>query len=161
MKAAVIHQTGGPEVISIEDAPDPTPGPTDVVIKVAACGLCGHDQADRQGLTHVDKPIILGHEISGAVVAAGSKVHAFKEGDRVASKQFTTCGWCEKCRGGRDTVALHPVCHRTIHEQASNVELARLADIEALRDRPEVARFLAWIAGKDPDFHVPTRRKRS
>lgn len=66
-----------------------------------------------------------------------------------------------KCRGGRDTVALHPVCHRTIHEQASNVELARLADIEALRDRPEVARFLAWIAGKDPDFHVPTRRKRS
>lgn len=64
-----------------------------------------------------------------------------------------------KSRGGRDTVALHPICHRTIHAHATNAELARLADIEALRDRPEVAKFLAWIAGKDPDFHVPTRRR--
>ena len=102
MKAAVIYETGGPEVIKVEDVPDPKPGPADVVIKVAACGLCGHDQADRQGLTHVDKPAILGHEISGTVVAVGDKVHTFKDGDRVASKQFTTCGWCEKCRGGRE-----------------------------------------------------------
>lgn len=84
-----------------------------------------------------------------------------------------TCALCErplgrriewhhvipKSRGGRDTVALHPICHSTIHAQATNTELARLADIEALRERPEVAKFLAWIAGKDPDFHVPTKRK--
>jgi acryloyl-coenzyme A reductase len=102
VKAAVMYETGGPEVIRIEETPNPTPGPTDVVIKVAACGVCGHDQADRQGLTHVDTPIILGHEIAGTVVEAGEKVHAFTAGDRVASKQFTTCGWCQNCRGGRE-----------------------------------------------------------
>lgn len=64
-----------------------------------------------------------------------------------------------KSRGGRDTVALHPICHSTIHAHATNAELVRLADIEALRERPEVAKFLAWVARKDPDFHVPTKRK--
>ena len=44
---------------------------------------------------------------------------------------------------------------------ASNAELARgYADAEALRAHPEIAPFLTWIAGKDPDFHAPTRRRR-
>jgi hypothetical protein len=66
-----------------------------------------------------------------------------------------------KSRGGRTTVALHPICHRTIHAALSNVELARQGEnAEALRDLPQIARFLAWIADKPPDFHAPTRRKR-
>jgi hypothetical protein len=66
-----------------------------------------------------------------------------------------------KSEGGRDTVPLHPICHRTIHAMASNVELARAyPTMEALRAREDVQRFLAWIADKPADFHAPTRRAR-
>jgi len=66
-----------------------------------------------------------------------------------------------KSRGGRETVPVHPICHRTIHAALTNAELARgFADAESLRAHPEIAVFLRWIAGKEPDFHAPTRRKR-
>ncbi len=66
-----------------------------------------------------------------------------------------------KSRGGRETVPVHPICHRTIHATLSNKELERgFATAEALRGHPEVAKFVAWVAGKEPDFHAPTRRKR-
>lgn len=67
-----------------------------------------------------------------------------------------------KSRGGRRTVPLHPICHRTIHANFSNAELAQLGETAAtLRDQPAVARFLKWIAGKPPDFHAPTRLSES
>jgi hypothetical protein len=65
-----------------------------------------------------------------------------------------------KSRGGRGTVPVHPVCHRAIHRALDNKALARdFASAAALREHPELARFIAWIADKPPDFHVPTRRK--
>ena len=66
-----------------------------------------------------------------------------------------------RSRGGRETVPVHPICHRTIHAILSNRELAYLhADAESLRAHPEIARFLIWIRDKDPDFHAPTRPHR-
>ena len=68
-----------------------------------------------------------------------------------------------KSRGGRETVPVHPICHRAIHAHFTNAELARLpADTAAgaLRERETMARFLDWIATKPPDFHAPTRRKK-
>lgn len=66
-----------------------------------------------------------------------------------------------KSRGGRETVPVHPICHRTIHNCFSNVELARAEQSGTpLSDNPDVARFLAWIADKPPDFHAPTRARR-
>jgi acryloyl-coenzyme A reductase len=103
MKAAVMHEQGPPEVLRIEEVPEPVPSPTQVLIKVRACGVCGHDQADRAGLTQPHAiPCILGHEISGEVVEVGSMVRAFRPGDVVACKQFTTCGRCLPCRSGRE-----------------------------------------------------------
>lgn len=65
-----------------------------------------------------------------------------------------------KSEGGRDTVPLHPICHRTIHACASNADLARLyPTLEALRQREDIARFLHWIGDKPADFHAPTRRR--
>lgn len=64
-----------------------------------------------------------------------------------------------KSRGGRETVPVHPICHRTLHKSFTNKELERL-DLAALRSSPELAAFLAWIANKDPDFHAPTRSRR-
>ena len=64
-----------------------------------------------------------------------------------------------KSRGGREVVPAHPICHRTIHATLSNRELAHgYASAGELRAHPEIARFLAWIADKEPDFHAPTRR---
>lgn len=58
-------------------------------------------------------------------------------------------------------VAVHPICHRTIHLHFTNAELARLAGaIEPLHAHPDVSRFLVWIAAKPPDFHAPTLRRR-
>jgi len=66
-----------------------------------------------------------------------------------------------RSRGGRETRPVHPICHRTLHATFSNKELAKVGDNPAaLAANPDVGRFLAWVAGKDPDFHVPTRRRR-
>jgi 5-methylcytosine-specific restriction endonuclease McrA len=66
-----------------------------------------------------------------------------------------------RSRGGRATVPLHPICHRTIHAALTNAELAKLgADVAAVRRVEEVARFVRWVAGKPPDFHAPTRKRK-
>jgi hypothetical protein len=66
-----------------------------------------------------------------------------------------------KSKGGRETVPLHPICHRTIHAHFSNAELARLGDSrEALLAREPVARFVAWVVNKPADLHAPTRSGR-
>ena len=66
-----------------------------------------------------------------------------------------------KSRGGRQTVPVHPICHRTLHARFTNAELGKIGDDPAtLAADAEVGRFLGWVAGKPPDFHAPTRRKR-
>lgn len=64
-----------------------------------------------------------------------------------------------KARGGRETGPVHPICHRAIHAAFPNRALEReYATPAVLRAAPELARFLAWVADKEPDFHVVTRR---
>lgn len=66
-----------------------------------------------------------------------------------------------KAKGGRETVPVHPICHRIIHANLSNGQLARMgADLTALRSDPGIAAFLRWVANKPPDFHAPTRARR-
>jgi hypothetical protein len=67
-----------------------------------------------------------------------------------------------KSRGGRAVVPLHPICHRTIHANFTNAELARCGPSPALlRENAAVARFIEWIADKPPDFHVRTAARRA
>lgn len=62
-----------------------------------------------------------------------------------------------RSKGGRSTVALHPICHRSIHASLTNAQLARIgADVAVLRQEPALARFLALIEDKPPDFHART-----
>ena len=68
-----------------------------------------------------------------------------------------------KLKGGARgaTVRLHQICHSAIHARYSEAEIARrLAEVEALRTDPEIARFLDWVRGKPDDFHAPTRKTR-
>jgi acryloyl-coenzyme A reductase len=97
-----MRETGGPDVVELREAERPVPAGDEVLLEVAACGMCGHDQADRMGLTVIPLPEVLGHEVAGTVVEVGSKVQRFAVGDRVAKKQFTTCGRCAACVSGRE-----------------------------------------------------------
>jgi len=66
-----------------------------------------------------------------------------------------------RSRGGRETVPVHPICHRAIHAAVPNKELERgYASAEALRAHPEIGRFVRWVERKHSDFHAPTRRKK-
>jgi hypothetical protein len=66
-----------------------------------------------------------------------------------------------KSRGGRETVPLHPICHRAVHAALSNAQLAKLGpDAALLLQVEEIARFVRWVAGKPPDFHAPTKVRR-
>jgi len=80
--------------------------------------------------------------------------------DRLLGRRVEWHHVLPKSRGGRVKVPLHPICHRAIHAAVPNADLARHhADLDSLRARPEIARFLAWVVTKPPDFHAPTRRR--
>jgi L-iditol 2-dehydrogenase len=91
--------------IVIEDRPEPVPGPKEAVVRIEAVGVCGSDtayyKAGRIGDYVVDGPIILGHEVSGQVVAVGREVGHVAVGDRVAIEPGTPCRNCRECMAGR------------------------------------------------------------
>ncbi|MFE0632077.1 zinc-dependent alcohol dehydrogenase family protein [Streptomyces sp. NPDC058864] len=98
MKAVVIAEPGKIEIATVED---PAPGPRDVVVAVAACGLCGTDLHILQGEFAPTLPIVPGHEFAGEVVAVGSAVTEVAVGARVAVDPSLHCGECHYCRRGR------------------------------------------------------------
>jgi 2-desacetyl-2-hydroxyethyl bacteriochlorophyllide A dehydrogenase len=98
MRAAIIEAPGK---VSVETVPDPTPGPRDVLVKVAACGLCGTDLHILQGEFAPTLPIVPGHEFAGEIVALGSDVSELAVGDRVAVDPSLHCHECHYCRIGR------------------------------------------------------------
>ena len=98
MRAAVITGIGQ---VSVETVPDPTPGPREVVVQVAAAGICGTDLHILQGEFAPTLPIIPGHEFAGTVAAVGSGVTEVAVGDRVAVDPSLHCGECYQCRRGR------------------------------------------------------------
>ncbi|MEV7648517.1 NAD(P)-dependent alcohol dehydrogenase [Arthrobacter sp. NPDC089319] len=91
--------------IEIQERPMPEPGPGQAVIRVEAVGVCGSDVAyyryGKIGPFVVDGPFILGHEVSGEVVAVGEAVDNVHVGDRVAVEPGTPDRSCEECRAGR------------------------------------------------------------
>ena len=108
MKAVVLRRPGASDVMQLETVPDPAPGSKDLIIKVAACGICSHDVAVRNGTLKrgIELPCICGHEVAGTIVEVGSDVTQFRVGDRVATAQrYHICGHCRYCRTGRE-----PLC---------------------------------------------------
>jgi len=108
LKAAVLHSFAEP--LRIEETPTPTPGSGEVLIKVAACGVCHSDLHLAMGEWDMLKPItklplILGHEVAGVIAAVGADVSDLKAGDRVGAPWLHwTCGECEFCLMGRETL---------------------------------------------------------
>lgn len=102
MRQVTTPEYGDSSVLRIDNIDRPSPRGTQVLIQVEAVGVCGHDIADRAGLTRMPLPHVLGHEIAGRVIEVGDAVTHVEPGDRVACKQHRTCGWCVPCRSGRE-----------------------------------------------------------
>ena len=83
MKAIRVHQTGGPEVMVLEEIPTPTPGEGQVLVRQAAIGVNFIDVYKRSGLYTLPLPFVLGEEGAGTVEAVGPGVSGFGPGDRV------------------------------------------------------------------------------
>jgi L-iditol 2-dehydrogenase len=94
MRAGVYRDKG---VVRVEEVPVPEVGPNEVLIKVAACGICGTD-IKKIFQRYVEPPQILGHELAGTVVVTGSGVTRFAPGDRVMSFHHIPCEKCFYCQ---------------------------------------------------------------
>jgi 2-desacetyl-2-hydroxyethyl bacteriochlorophyllide A dehydrogenase len=90
----------GPQRIELRDFDLPPRGPTDVLLRVVACGVCGSDLHQFHG--RWPRPeVVPGHEIGGVVLEVGADATAVQVGDRVAVEPIIRCGDCRYCRTGR------------------------------------------------------------
>lgn len=97
--AAVLHGVGD---LRIEARTVPPPGPEEVLIRVATCGVCGSDAIEvGRGRVLADPPVTLGHEFAGTVEEVGAAVRDLAVGDVVVSGAGIACGTCRPCRAGR------------------------------------------------------------
>lgn len=94
MKAVVIQR---PRNVQIAEMPRPEPGEGQIVVRVAACGVCGTDVHIYKGEYLGGYPVVPGHEFAGDVVEVGPGVTAFKQHDRVAVEPNLNCGGCRFC----------------------------------------------------------------
>jgi 2-desacetyl-2-hydroxyethyl bacteriochlorophyllide A dehydrogenase len=140
----------GPGRFSLEEVPDPVPGPRDVVVRVEAVGICGTDIHVLDGeFAPTVFPIIPGHETSGLVEAVGDEVTELSPADRVSVDPTLTCGECSFCAVGRSnlcenwngsgvartngsTAELMVMPVRNVHRLHDGVDLALAAMIEPL-----------------------------
>ena len=98
----VVVFNGPDKPITLERVADPEPGPNDVVVKIARCGICGSDISltSSEGFITYPSRSRLGHEYAGEVIAVGREVSSIKLADLVACRPYYGCGQCEACRGG-------------------------------------------------------------
>jgi L-iditol 2-dehydrogenase len=102
MKALLLSEYRKLELV---DLPRPEIGDFDVLVRVAACGICGSDVHGYDGSTgRRIPPIVMGHEAAGVVEAVGRGVTRFKPSDRVTFDSTIYCGDCEYCRAGRNNL---------------------------------------------------------
>ncbi len=89
------------ERLDVVDVPEPECGPDEVLIRVAACGICGSDVHGYDGASgRRIPPIVMGHEAAGSIAAVGAQVADYHVGDRVTFDSTVYCGRCEFCLRG-------------------------------------------------------------
>lgn len=133
MRAVVIHETGGPEVLQWEEVPDPVPDEGEVLIRVHAAGVNPLDWKRRSGYggREEELPAILGHEASGVVEA--SRADGFAEGDAVFG-HAASGGYAELATMVGDEIAAKPEAGIT-HEEASTLQVAAQTAWQSLFDK--------------------------
>ncbi|HEY4008197.1 MAG TPA: NAD(P)-dependent alcohol dehydrogenase [Pseudonocardia sp.] len=103
-EANLVSVLDRPGTVRVEERRRPVPGPGEVLVKVAAVGVCGSDvhfyEHGRIGEFVVCAPLVLGHEASGVIVERGDGAHRHELGQRVALEPGVPCGRCARCRAG-------------------------------------------------------------
>jgi propanol-preferring alcohol dehydrogenase len=102
MRAMVVKEWGQP--FTLEERPDPEPGPGEAVMKVRAAGVGLTLVTMRTGVFGGEAPRVMGHELGGDIVAVGEGVTNVKPGDRCGVYFYLNCGYCRWCHGGRETL---------------------------------------------------------
>lgn len=163
-----------PDDYVIEDRPVPEPGPGEVLVEVAAAGICGSDLELFEGTRpapYVSYPVVPGHEWAGVVAALGSGVSNVDVGDPIVAQGFRNCGTCARCRQGAtnlcsagyaETGFTHPgafsgyvlVPARLVHRLRPDVDVATAAllepsacVVEGLLAAPPIAGSSAAVIG--------------
>ncbi len=108
MKAVIFDEHGGPEVLKIGEVPEPEPGPDEVVLAVKAAALNHLDLWVRKGIPglKLTMPHVPGSDGAGVVSSIGWKVKGLIDGDRVALNPGLSCGTCEFCRRGEESLCV-------------------------------------------------------
>jgi alcohol dehydrogenase, propanol-preferring len=110
MQAMVLERicplTADARPLTLVDLPVPQPGPGEILLKVAACGVCHTELDEIEGRTPPPVlPVVLGHQVVGQVVDSGPETRHFAPGDRVGVAWiFSACGRCDFCRSGRENL---------------------------------------------------------
>jgi L-iditol 2-dehydrogenase len=134
-----VARSVGVREVRVEEAPDPEPGPGEVVCRVLACGVCGSDVADAWVAPKL--PVVLGHELTGEVTAIGAGAGGLAVGDRVVIHHHAPCGECRRCRRGHETL-----CERF---RATNIDPGGFA--ERVRVPAELVDELLVLGGLDAE----------
>ena len=110
MKAVVFHEFGNSDVLRVEELPDPTAGPGEVVVNIAAAGVepSRRRRARRHLALRIEPPHVLGDRGVGRISALGDGVTDWQIGDRVMPYIMGTCGHCRYCMTGRESLCLTP-----------------------------------------------------
>jgi NADPH:quinone reductase-like Zn-dependent oxidoreductase len=143
MKAVVIHETGGPDVLHYEEVDRPEPGEGEVLIRVGAASVNPVDWKYRRGIAPKELPAVLGNDVSGTVEV--SRAEGFAEGDEVFGFA-SSGGYAEFATAPAALIAKKPP--GVSHEQAAAIPVAGLTAWQALFDRGGLERGqTALIAG--------------
>lgn len=141
MRAARFHDRRD---LRLEEIPEPTPGPGDVLLRVLYAGICGSDVHELQEgpiftpgptphrLTGVTNPVVLGHEMSGEVVAIGEGVTRVAPGDLVAVYPLETCGSCRACAEGAFSLCPNRAAHGLSRGHGAFAELTLVTEQMAI-----------------------------
>lgn len=110
---ALYKKEAKPGIWMKTDAPIPTVGPNDILIKIKKTAICGTDihiyKWDDWSQKTVPVGLITGHEYVGVIEKVGSEVQGFEVGERVSGEGHLTCGTCRNCRGGKQHLCIHQV----------------------------------------------------
>lgn len=134
--------------VRLEEAPRPPIGPGELLLRVVASGICGSDLMEWYRRDRV--PVVLGHEVTGEVVAAGAGVTRFAAGDRVVATHHVPCNTCHHCRRGDHTVC--ETLRRTRFHPGGFAEYLRLEPIHVDRG---VFRLPDEVSFEDGTFVEP------
>jgi len=117
------------EDVRLEEMPTPQIGPSELLVKVIASGICGSDVMEWYRIKKA--PLVLGHEITGEIVGVGRDVKKYKKGDRVFVSHHVPCNTCRYCLSGHHTAC--ETLHKTNYDPGGFAEFIRVPKINVDR----------------------------